>query len=103
MRSVCVVLFVLASACGSSSSGGPDGGGGDDDIDGGIDPTGDGGTNQPHAVTLTLTNRPNNGAPFSFFVASEPVELVVTWLAVSGGACLLERITTRQKSDGAGE
>ncbi len=68
MRSVCVVLFVLASACGSSSSGGPDGGG-DDDGDGSIDPTGDGGTNQPHDVKLTLTNRPNNGGPFSFLVA----------------------------------
>lgn len=31
-------------------------------------------------------------APAAFFVARQPLELVVTWLALSGGACLLERI-----------
>lgn len=34
-------------------------------------------------------------APLAWFVASEPAELFVTWLAVSGAACLLERITER--------
>ena len=32
-------------------------------------------------------------APFACFVAQLPLELLVAWLAVSGGACLLERIT----------
>jgi hypothetical protein len=32
-------------------------------------------------------------APFSCFVARLPLEALVTWLAVSGGACLLERAT----------
>jgi hypothetical protein len=31
-------------------------------------------------------------APFAFFVASRPFELVVVWLALSGGAMLIERI-----------
>lgn len=30
-------------------------------------------------------------APASFFVARTPLDLVVTWLALSGAACLLER------------
>ncbi|MBV9774740.1 MAG: DUF1360 domain-containing protein [Gemmatimonadetes bacterium] len=30
--------------------------------------------------------------PLAFFVSPVPVERVVAWLAVSGGACLLERI-----------
>lgn len=34
-------------------------------------------------------------APFSFFVCREPVETLLTWLALSGGACLLER-TSRE-------
>jgi hypothetical protein len=32
-------------------------------------------------------------APFALFVARRPVEALVAWLAVSGGACLLERAT----------
>jgi hypothetical protein len=40
-------------------------------------------------------------APFSFFVCADfltgggPLQLVVTWLALSGGACLLERTEPR--------
>jgi hypothetical protein len=30
--------------------------------------------------------------PFAFFVSSRPLELVVTWLALSGAAFLLERM-----------
>jgi hypothetical protein len=69
MRSVCVVLCAFVLACGSNSSSNPDSGGGGGD-DGGVDPTGDGGgSGGPHTVKLTLTNRPNNAAPYSFFVA----------------------------------
>jgi hypothetical protein len=32
-------------------------------------------------------------APFAFFVARRPVEVLAVWLAVSGAACLLERAT----------
>jgi hypothetical protein len=32
-------------------------------------------------------------APFAGFVAQRPVDLVVVWLALSGGASLLERAT----------
>lgn len=39
-------------------------------------------------------------APMSLFVATEPLALFVTWLAVSGGACLLERLTSRAGKDG---
>lgn len=70
MRSVCVVVstlaLALACACDSSSSDSPDAGGGDGD--GSIDPTGDGG-HEARTVTLTLTNRPMNATPYSFFVA----------------------------------
>jgi hypothetical protein len=31
-------------------------------------------------------------APLALFVTPRPLEWVVAWLAVSGGACLLERI-----------
>lgn len=31
-------------------------------------------------------------APMAFFVARKPLELLLTWLAISGAACLLERI-----------
>lgn len=31
-------------------------------------------------------------APLAFFVCRKPVEVVVGWLALSGGSCLLERI-----------
>src|SRR4051812_23748132 len=34
-------------------------------------------------------------APLAPFVSSDPLEWVVAWLALSGGACLLERVTTR--------
>ena len=69
MRSVRagLVILALASACGSSGSSTPDAGG--DDGDGSIDPTGDGGTGGTRTIKLTLTNRPMNAAPFSFFVA----------------------------------
>jgi hypothetical protein len=30
--------------------------------------------------------------PMAFFVSGRPVEIVFTWLALSGAACLLERI-----------
>ena len=30
--------------------------------------------------------------PMAFFVSRRPVEIVLTWLALSGAACLLERI-----------
>src|SRR5262245_38099352 len=59
-------LLVFLAACGFHSSGGmPDGstGGGD-----GSD-TGDGSSGSGTAITLTLTNRPNNAATYSFVVA----------------------------------
>ena len=31
--------------------------------------------------------------PFAFFVSAEPVDLLVTWLALSGAAFLLERMS----------
>jgi len=31
-------------------------------------------------------------APFAVVVAHRPADLVVTWLALSGGACLLQRL-----------
>jgi hypothetical protein len=31
-------------------------------------------------------------APFAFFVASRPFDLIVVWLALSGGAMLIERL-----------
>lgn len=31
-------------------------------------------------------------APLAFFVSREPLEVLVTWLALSGAACLLERV-----------
>ena len=31
-------------------------------------------------------------APLAFFVARRPAELLVAWLALSGAACLLERL-----------
>ncbi len=30
--------------------------------------------------------------PMAFFVASKPLDLLLTWLALSGAACLLERL-----------
>jgi hypothetical protein len=68
MRSVCVglVIVAVASGCDGSSSATPDAG---DDGDASIDPTGDGGTTGARTVKLTLANRPNNGAQYSFFVA----------------------------------
>jgi hypothetical protein len=30
--------------------------------------------------------------PVAFFVVQRPIEIVVTWLALSGAACLLERL-----------
>jgi hypothetical protein len=29
-------------------------------------------------------------APFAFWIAARPLDIVVVWLALSGGACLLE-------------
>jgi hypothetical protein len=34
-------------------------------------------------------------APFAFFVSVRPAEVFVTWLALSGAACLLERVGQR--------
>jgi hypothetical protein len=34
-------------------------------------------------------------APIALFVATTPIMWFVTWLALSGGACLLERATSR--------
>ena len=34
-------------------------------------------------------------APFSFFVTRRPPDLFVAWLALSGAACLLERIGSK--------
>jgi Protein of unknown function (DUF1360) len=34
-------------------------------------------------------------APAALFVTRRPVEWFMNWLALSGGACLLERLTTR--------
>jgi hypothetical protein len=31
-------------------------------------------------------------APLAFWLASEPLDLAVAWLALSGAACLMERI-----------
>jgi len=31
--------------------------------------------------------------PFTFFLKGTPIERIVVWLALSGAACLLERIT----------
>jgi hypothetical protein len=68
MRRALALLLVVAAGCGGSSSSSPDGGGGGDDGGGG---SGDGGGNSggSHTVTLTLNNRPMNGAMYSFFVA----------------------------------
>lgn len=30
-------------------------------------------------------------APFAFFVSQNPLEIFITWLALSGATCLLER------------
>lgn len=35
-------------------------------------------------------------AAVAFFVASHPVDWIMSWLAISGGACLLERWSSRQ-------
>jgi hypothetical protein len=63
-----IAAALVASACGNSGSSGPDaaGGGGDDD---GGDSTGDGLSAGPHTIELTLTNRPNTTATYSFIVA----------------------------------
>lgn len=62
-----IAAVLLACACGSSGSGSPDaaGGGGGD----GGDPTGDALSAGPHTIELTLTNRPNTAATYSFIVA----------------------------------
>lgn len=70
------LVALLACACGSSSSSGtePDangdndgGGGGGDDGDGGMG-SGDGSGAAPKTIELTLKNRPNNAAVYSFIV-----------------------------------
>ncbi len=33
-------------------------------------------------------------APFALFAARRPADRLVSWLALSGAACILERITT---------
>jgi hypothetical protein len=65
MRGLLVLVSCLACACDGATSSLTDAG----DGDGAIDPTGDGGTNGPRTIKLTLTNRPMNDAPYSFFVA----------------------------------
>ena len=40
-------------------------------------------------------------APVAFFVGRTPVELVFTWLALSGAACLLERVSERKPMERA--
>jgi hypothetical protein len=63
-----LIAVAWLCACGNSgSSGGPDapGGGGDD----GGDIPGDGLSAGPHTIELTLTNRPNSAAAYSFIVA----------------------------------
>jgi transposase len=37
-------------------------------------------------------------AAMAFFVASRPTAWVVSWLAISGGACLLERLSARESA-----
>lgn len=63
-----IAAALLACACGSSGSGGPDAGGGGDG-DGGGDPTGDALSAGPHTIELTLRNRPDTAATYSFIVA----------------------------------
>lgn len=69
MNRLLFVLATLACACGSSGGAGTDAGDGDGDGDGGS--SGDSLGAGPHSIELTLTNRPNNAAPFSFVVASQ--------------------------------
>jgi hypothetical protein len=38
-------------------------------------------------------------APFAFLVGRGAVEIGLSWLAISGGACLLERAETRLQED----
>ena len=69
MKQFLVLVTAFALGCGGSTSGnGPDGGNGTD-TDAGTGGDGDGGTASARTVKLTLTNRPNNAAPFSFLVA----------------------------------
>jgi hypothetical protein len=39
------------------------------------------------------------GAPAALFVSRDPVEWLVSWLATSGGACLLERAFGKQAQE----
>jgi len=67
MTRLLTLLVTLACACGSSGSGtGADANGGGDD--GGGD-QGDSLGAGPHTIAVTLTNRPNNPATYSFIVA----------------------------------
>ncbi len=62
-----IAAALLACACGNSGSAGPDAlGGGDGDGGGGDD---DGLSAGPHTIELTLNNRPNTAATYSFIVA----------------------------------
>lgn len=74
MKRLLAGVIALGVGCGGSSSGsdvdagpggGADGGAGSGDAGGGDD----GGTTGPRTVEVTLANRPNNAAQFSFFVA----------------------------------
>ncbi|MEO8336487.1 MAG: DUF1360 domain-containing protein [bacterium] len=38
-------------------------------------------------------------APIALFVSTSPITWSVVWLALSGGACLLDRVTTRAADD----
>lgn len=42
-------------------------------------------------------------APAALFVTRRPLEWLVTWLALSGAACLLERATKEPAAAGKGE
>jgi hypothetical protein len=43
----------------------------------------------PYCLSLWIA------APWAFWIASGPVDLLAAWLAASGGASLLERVTSR--------
>src|SRR5260221_3228206 len=67
MRRASIAIMLALAACGGhGTTGGDDANGGGDDGNGGGD---DGSSQQPTNVTLTLHDRPNNAALFSFVVA----------------------------------
>lgn len=42
-------------------------------------------------------------APLAYFVGGKPLDLVVTWVALSGAACLLQQITAPDKQAPVGQ